>query len=284
MKPKSRLGRGIDAIFPENVTDGYDQILEVPAREIVPNPVQPRSEFNNESIQELSDSIKKHGVISPVILRKTGDKYEIIAGERRYRACLLAGIERIPSIIKEISDDEAFKVSLIENLQRENLNPMEEANAYSTLRHQFKLTHQDIADAVSKDRSTITNALRLVSLPGEVKEALKKGSITSGHARSILMLSTFQDQIMLLEKIISEQLNVRDTEKLASSVKKPEIPQKKKKKDKQMEEYSSCLTDIFSAKVVCSWGGKKGKITIQVSSKDEFNRIIETFSYKNTPL
>ncbi|HNR51796.1 MAG TPA: ParB/RepB/Spo0J family partition protein, partial [Deltaproteobacteria bacterium] len=243
MKAKPRLGRGIDAIFADSIKDDASQIIEIPSDEIYPNPIQPRKTFDETTIAELAESIKKHGLISPILVRRTNTRYEIIAGERRYHACKLAGIQNIPSIVKDISDSEAFKISLIENLQREDLNPMEEAEAYFTLKEQFGLTHQDIADAVLKDRSTVTNSMRLIHLPEEIKQALRDGLISTGHARAILMVESENGQIALLKKIISQSLNVREAERLAS------FKGKRSKGGKKADPYFDHLSSLLSEKL-----------------------------------
>ncbi|MGB4109679.1 MAG: ParB/RepB/Spo0J family partition protein, partial [Desulfomonilia bacterium] len=233
-------------------------------------------------IAELAESIKKHGLISPILVRRTNTRYEIIAGERRYHACKLAGIQNIPSIVKDISDSEAFKISLIENLQREDLNPMEEAEAYFTLKEQFGLTHQDIADAVLKDRSTVTNSMRLIHLPEEIKQALRDGLISTGHARAILMVESENGQIALLKKIISQSLNVREAERLASF--KGKRSKGGKKADPYFDHLSSLLSEKLSVKVVCDWKKRKGRIVITVSSKEELARIVSEICEHETPL
>ncbi|HPR50653.1 MAG TPA: ParB/RepB/Spo0J family partition protein [Deltaproteobacteria bacterium] len=282
MKTKPRLGRGIDALFGDSLAEDSAQIIDISLADVYPNPIQPRKFIDEEKIAELSESIKHNGLISPIIVRKINSKYEIIAGERRYHACKRAGIKKIPSIVKEISDEEAFKISLIENLQREDLNPMEEAEAYHTLKKQFNLTHQEIADAVAKDRSTVTNALRLVNLPEEIKSALRDGTITTGHARAILMVESILEKRALLEKIIHQGLSVRDTEQFASNTKKRKSPQKRT--DQHLESLSSLLSERFSTKVVCTWGKRKGKIIIDVSSKEDLRRIVEELSRYETPI
>jgi ParB family chromosome partitioning protein len=282
MKTKPRLGRGIDALFTDSLQEEGSQVIDISIEELFPNPTQPRKLITDDKIADLSESIKKSGLISPIIVRKMNTKYEIIAGERRYHACKMAGIDKIPSIVKEISDEEAFKISLIENLQREDLNPMDEAEAYYTLKNQFNLTHQEIADSVVKDRSTITNALRMINLPEEIKESLRNSSISTGHARAILMVDSVNEKISLLERIISQGLSVRDTEQLAS--KKSDKKSSKRKADQNMERLSSLLSDRFSTKVVCTWGQRKGKIIINVSSKEDMRRIVEELSRYDSPI
>ncbi len=282
MKTKTRLGRGIDAIFADSLHDDSSQIIEIPSDEIFPNPSQPRKTFDENSLAELADSIKAHGLISPILVRRTNTRYEIIAGERRYQACKLAGIRNIPSIVKDISDSDAFKISLVENLQREDLNPMEESEAFYTLKEQFHLTHQDIAEAVQKDRSTITNSLRLMNLPEEVKKSLREGLISTGHARAVLMIDNYHGQIALLTRIISQSLSVREAEKAASDKGKKKKGQRKT--DPYFEELSTLLAEKLGAKVTCSWGKSKGKIVINVASRDDLQRIVQGLFQHESPL
>lgn len=283
MKTKSRLGKGIDAIFPDNLMDNNSQIIQLSIDEVIPNPIQPRQEIDEDKLQELAESIKINGIISPIIVRKIDTKYEIIAGERRYHASILAGMDMLPCIVREMADEEAFKISLIENLQREDLNPMDEAEAFFALSKQYNLTHQEIADSVSKDRSTITNSLRLVALPEEVKEALRKGDITNGHARAILMLNEYTSRIFLLNRIISHKLSVRETEKMAVKNKKVRAD-KVIKSNTYLDKLSFSLSEKLSTKVVCSWGKRKGKIIIEVVSRDDLERIIDEILQNEYPI
>jgi ParB family chromosome partitioning protein len=282
MKAKPRLGKGIDALIPGVSYDSGAHVIELSLDEIRPNPIQPRKKMNQEKLVDLAESIKQHGVLSPIIVRKTNNKYEIIAGERRFQACVKAGVDRIPVIVKEVSDDESFKISLIENLQREDLNPMEEAEAYSTLKEQFRLTHQEIAEAVLKDRSTITNALRLNSLPEEMKSSLREGVMTPGHARALLMVDNEEERRALFQKIVSLSLSVREAEQRAIKAKKSVSPGKKT--DPALEKLSLLLSERFAAKVICSWTKRKGRITIEVFSRDELKRIIDELTHAGSPL
>jgi ParB family transcriptional regulator, chromosome partitioning protein len=281
MKAKSRLGKGIDALFPSSLNEAGSEIIELSLDEIRPNPIQPRKALDNEKLGELAASIKLHGLISPIIVRKTDSKYEIIAGERRFHACRKAGIDRIPAIVREVSDDVSFKLSLIENLQREDLNPMEEAEAFFTLKEQFRLTHQEIAEAVMKDRSTVTNALRLITLPEDVKTSLREGTITPGHARALLMVEREDARRVLFHKVVSQNLSVRETEQRA--MKPRSAHGTKSRTDPSLEKISALLSERFSAKVVCSWSKRKGKITIEVSSREELKRIINELTRTEAP-
>jgi len=272
MKTRPRLGRGIDAIFPDSSMDSSAQLVELSMEEISPNPIQPRKEIDDEKIKELSDSIRKNGLISPIVVRRVGTKHEIIAGERRYRAAVMAGLTKLPTLVRDCPDDESFRLSLIENLQREDLNPMDEAEAYFTLCKHFQHTHQDIADAVSKDRSTITNSLRLIGLPEDIKQALRAGRITTGHARALLMLNKYAEQVFLLNQIQNKGLSVRETERIASHAKQRH-QKERKKLDPAFDRLSLRLSERFSTKVTCMWGKKKGKIIIEFYSKGELERV-----------
>jgi len=282
MKEKPRLGKGIDALIPIDVTNAGSQVIELSLDEIRPNPIQPRKSIDKDKLSELAESIKLHGLLSPILVRKFNTKYEIIAGERRFHACRLAGIKSVPVIVKDASDDDSFKLSLIENLQREDLNPMEESEAYYTLKEQFGLTHQEIAESVMKDRSTITNALRLIGLPEDMKAALREGSLTPGHARAILMMESEEDRHNLFIKIISQGLSVREAERRAS--KRPKEKDVKSQSDHSLEKLSALLSERFSARVFCSWSKRKGTITIEVSSRDELKRIVDELTRSRSPL
>lgn len=283
MKARPRLGKGIDALIPvDDKSSAASNVMELSLDEIRPNPIQPRKSIDQEKLSELAQSIKLHGLISPILVRKFNSRYEIIAGERRYHACRLAGITRVPVIVKDVSDDDSFKLSLIENIQREDLNPMEESEAYATLKEQFGLTHQEIADSVMRDRSTITNALRLLGLPEDMKSALREGSISPGHARAILMVDTEEGRRTLFQKILSKGLSVREAEQRATSSRtsSPSLS----RKDSELERISSQLSDFLSTKVSCSWTKHKGKITIEVSSRDELGRIVHELIRTGSPL
>jgi ParB family transcriptional regulator, chromosome partitioning protein len=282
MKVKPRLGKGIDALIPVDVNNLTSQVMELSLDEIRPNPIQPRKTIDKEKLSELAESIKLHGLISPILVRKFNTKYEIIAGERRFHACRLAGLTSVPVIVKDVSDDSSFKLSLIENLQREDLNPLEESEAYYTLKEQFGLTHQEIAESVMKERSTITNAMRLLGLPEDMKSALREGSLTPGHARAILMVESEEGRISLFKKILLKGLSVREAEHQAS-LKRGE-KDNKKAVDPEMDKVSSFLSDHFSTRVLCSWSKRKGKITIEVSSREDLSRIINALTRAESPL
>ena len=233
MNKKTTLGKGLNALFPdigsvmEEGKTGTATLLDIKA--IHPNPYQPRKIFDPEKIEELAASLRSSGIIQPLILRKGSDGYELIAGERRWRAAIKAGLKEVPVIIKNVSDDQVLILSLVENLQRENLNPVEEAEAYYHLIEDFKLLQETVGEVVGKNRSTITNALRLLKLPEEIKKDLSLGKISSGHARAILVLDNNAKRLTLHRTIIKRELSVRQTEELVKHWKggKPLPPPRK---------------------------------------------------------
>lgn len=283
MKARPRLGKGIDALFPiDDSSMVVSNVTELSLDDIRPNPIQPRKIIDGEKLSELAQSIKLHGLISPILVRKIDSRYEIIAGERRFHACRIAGITRVPVIVKDVSDDASFKLSLIENLQREDLNPMEESEAYATLKEQFGLTHQEIAESVMKDRSTITNSLRLLGLPENMKSALRDGTISPGHARAILMVDSEDGRNELFQKIITKGLSVREAERRAARTRSEKAPQRNV--DSELDHISSRLSEILSTRVLCSWSKRRGKITIEISSREELHRIVSELSRSGSPL
>lgn len=276
---KSVLGKGLDALIPtEKVGQGY-VILGID--EIRPNTYQPRKDFDEEAINELAVSIQEKGIIQPIVVRKNMNAYEIIVGERRWRAAQRVGLTKVPVIIKDASDREALELALVENLQREDLNPIEEATAYDQLIEDFGLTHEEISKRIGKERSTITNQLRLLKLPEEVREALIKGEITAGHARALLGLESPNKMKEVLEAIRKEKLSVRKTEKLVQKLlgdKQASI------KPHDVDPFIKHLTDelkkALGTQVKIIDKGGKGKIEIEYYSKDELERLIEILGGK----
>lgn len=276
---KSVLGKGLDALIPtEKVGQGY-VILGID--EIRPNTYQPRKDFDEEAINELAVSIQEKGIIQPIVVRKNMNAYEIIVGERRWRAAQRVGLTKVPVIIKDASDREALELALVENLQREDLNPIEEATAYDQLIEDFGLTHEEISKRIGKERSTITNQLRLLKLPEEVREALIKGEITAGHARALLGLESPNKMKEVLEAIRKEKLSVRKTEKLVQKLlgdKQTAI------KSHDVDPFIKHLTDelkkALGTQVKIIDKGGEGKIEIEYYSKDELERIIEILGGK----
>jgi ParB family chromosome partitioning protein len=276
---KSALGKGLDALIPtEKVEKGY-AILGVD--EIRPNPYQPRKDFDEETIKELASSIQEKGIIQPIVVRKGEIAYEIIAGERRWRAAQRVGLTRVPVIIKDVSDREALELTLVENLQREDLNPIEEATAYEQLIEDFGLTHEDISKRIGKERSTITNQLRLLKLPQEVREALINGEITAGHARAILGLQSLSKAKEVLEAIRREKLSVRRTEVLVRRLSEgKQAVIKPNDVNPYIKHLAEELKKALGTKVKIIDKGGKGRIEIEYYSNDELERLIEILGGK----
>jgi ParB family chromosome partitioning protein len=280
---KKRLGKGLQALIP-SVEDENQGVTEININRILPNPHQPRRDFDDEKLEELAASIREHGVIQPIIVRENGDMYELVAGERRWRAAKKLGHTTIPAIIKEYTDGEVMEIALIENLQREDLNPIEEAAAYKQLMEEFGLTQDELSKKIGKSRSLIANSIRLLNLPAEIQELLEKGAITTGHARSLLSLDDKGMQMELARRIIEEGLTVRDIEKI---VKKAAV-EKDKKTKKAPETKDPLLLDIeerlkmvLGTQVRIKNGRNKGKIEIEYYSGEDLERIIEIFLKNN---
>lgn len=273
---KRGLGKGLSALIsdlPEESTAG--QVKIVPINEIEPNKEQPRKNFDEDKMEELSQSIKEHGIIQPLIVKKQGNFYVIVAGERRWRAARMAGLSEVPVIIQDYSNNEVMEISLIENLQREDLNPIEEAKAFETLINSFSLKQEEVAKRVGKSRSAIANTLRLLQLDESIQELLIHQSISEGHARALLALSNKADQIVVVDKILKDNISVRETEKLVKEI--LEKPKKKKKKEALspiFKDIENKMKQILGTKVQITKGRKKGKIEIEYYSNDDLERII----------
>ncbi|MGC9168375.1 ParB/RepB/Spo0J family partition protein [Desulfurella multipotens] len=267
MAEKKALGKGLSAIFSDFKEDS-ENIENIAIDDIKPSPYQPRNFESDDSLLELVNSIKEKGVIQPIIIRKKEDSYELIAGERRLRASKLAGLQTIPAIIKNFSDEEAAQIALIENIQREDLSPLDEALAYKKLIENFNYTQEELADKLGKNRTTITNTLRLLNLPEEIIELIKTNKITAGHARALLSLDNELFQIEIAKLIVEKKLNVRDTE--------AKVREKKSQMD--FSKYENFLKEWLDAPIKIKFTGKKGKIEITFHSKEELEHLIEKFS------
>lgn len=276
---RKALGKGLRAIIPEKTQEVLaSESRPIAIAEIRPNPFQPRAtkeEENSASFQELVASIKEKGVLQPVVVRRRRDGYELVMGERRWRAARQAGLETIPAIVRTVGNSEMLEMALIENIQRQDLNPVDEALAYKALAEQFHLTHEEIARRVSKDRSTITNALRLLTLPFKVRDALAAGQITSGHARALLALTSRREQVELCEKTIAEGLSVRALERLCG-IRKGRTGKEKEEpeKDVHLLELQRLLEEFLGTKVLITPPGKSpGRITIEIFSLADLDRV-----------
>jgi ParB family chromosome partitioning protein len=276
MPPKHSLGKGLGAMFPDllnNIGDKPAFIL-CGIEELTPNRFQPRRAFNDADQHELVASVRKSGIIQPIVVRKSENGYEIIAGERRWRAAQAAGLKEVPIIIRTADDRELAELSLVENIQREALNPVEEADAYQTLITRFSLSQEEIAIRVGKDRSTIANTVRLLKLPEEVKKALIGKAITAGHARALLSLDAPGERIAALRMIQKKNLNVRDTERLIQRLKNGAVRKNSVKKDSFLTDLERDLSSRLLAAVQIRTGKKKGKIEIRYTSNEDLNRLV----------
>lgn len=293
---KGGLGKGLDSLIPEkkvsivnteiqeNNKDVYKDAVMVDIQKVEPNREQPRKNFDEDALLELSDSIKLYGILQPLLVQDKKEYYEIIAGERRWRAAKMAKIKEIPVIIKNFTEQEILEISLIENIQREDLNPIEEAIAYKRLLDEFHLKQDEIAERVSKSRTAVTNSMRLLKLSDKVQQMLIDDMISSGHARALLGIDNSEKQYSIAQKIFDEKLSVRDTEKLVKKLENEKEPLTKKeeiidtKLDIIYQDLEEKMKNIFGTKVVINKkDAKKGKIEIEYYSPEELDRIMELF-------
>jgi ParB family chromosome partitioning protein len=274
---RQALGKGLGALIPEKGVpegEGKKALQQCGIEEVQPNPFQPRKTFSDEQLQELVDSIREKGILQPLLVRRKSDGYELIAGERRWRAAQRAGLREIPILVRDVSDSEMLELSLIENIQRENLNAIEEAEAYKRLVEQFHFTQEEISKKVGKDRTTIANTIRLLRLPPEIKLSLAEGKITMGHARAFLSLDGVDKQKLLWKRLLSGGLSVRQTESLVKRLRTRSSPTPRRSNP----EWSVLVEELQRAlgtKVRIVGKGKRGKIEIDFFSPDELDRIIE---------
>ena len=296
-KPARGLGKGLDSLIPNAVGEakvkketkteavasvkeeknGQETIVKITMVE--PNRKQPRKNFDEDALQELSDSIKQFGLIQPILVQDRKDHYEIIAGERRWRAAKMAGLKEVPVIIRDYSEREIMEISLIENIQREDLNPIEEAMAYKRLLEEFHLKQDEVAERVSKSRAAVTNSIRLLKLSEKVQEMVIEDMISTGHARALLAVEDPEEQLTLAQKVFDEKLSVREVEKMVKNLHKPEKV-KKKNEDKTMEAIYQDIEDKLKQKLstkvtVTSKGEGAGKIEIEFYNHDDLDRLLD---------
>ncbi|MGC8227534.1 ParB/RepB/Spo0J family partition protein [Pseudobacillus badius] len=274
------LGRGINAIFKDLEIENEETVREIELKELRPNPYQPRKIFSEEAIGELTESIKEHGILQPIIARKSIKGYEIVVGERRYRAAKAAKLEKVPVVVRKLSDEQMMEMALLENLQREDLTALEEAAAYQTLIDKLNLTQEELAVKMGKSRSHIANHLRLLSLPNEIQKMITDGRLTMGHGRALLGLKKKETMIETAEKTVSEGLNVRQLEKWIQKLNENvsrETPAAKETKDIFIKEREDALREQFgtSVHIKQSKDKKKGKIEIEFLSVEDLNRILD---------
>ena len=294
------LGKGLDSLIPnvvgetkekktvtkENVGTSADkQETIVKIAKVEPNREQPRKNFDEDALLELSESIKQFGLLQPILVQDRKDHYEIIAGERRWRAAKLAGLKEVPVIIKNLTEQEIVEIALIENIQREDLNPIEEAQAYKKLLTEFNLKQDEVAERVSKSRTAITNSMRLLKLCDEVQQMVIDDMISTGHARAILSVENPEEQYALAQRIFDEKLSVRDVEKLVKNLHKPEKPKKVEVTNKELElvykDLEEKLKQSLGTKVsISSKGDGAGKIEIEFFSHEDLERLMETITHR----
>ena len=275
------LGRGLDAIFATEhieLVEDSDKVVDIPLEEIKKNPYQPRTVFNEEKLNELKESIEKNGLLQPIVVKKAVKGYYIIAGERRFRAFEILGKKTIPAIIKEMSDEEMMIFAVLENLQREDLSSLEEAESYKNLMDKMELTQEELAKKLGKSRPYIANSLRLLKLPAEIKVELEKGIISAAHARTLLALKTKKAMLEVCNRVKERQMSVRELEEYINNLTKPKTTKKVKAKDIFIEEQENILKKRLGTVVTIKQNrNKKGKIEIEFKDNDEFERIVALF-------
>ena len=295
MALKRGLGKGLDSLIPTNVMmesevkhatvstassaeEGKDGTLMVKLSKVEPNREQPRKNFDEDSLQELAESLKQFGMLQPILVQNRGDYYEIIAGERRWRAAKIAGLKEVPVIVRELTDQEIVEISLIENIQREDLNPIEEAQAYKRLLTEFHLKQDEVAERVSKSRTAVTNSMRLLKLCDEVQKMVVDDMISTGHARALISIEDPEEQYLIAQKIFDEKLSVREVEKLVRDLHKQPKPPKEENKTLQAiyQEISERLKQSLSTKVsVSAKQNGAGKIEIEFYNHEDLERLLE---------
>lgn len=280
------LGKGLDALITSLHIDESDKVIQIPLAQLRANPYQPRKHFNEDSIKELADSIREHGVIQPIIVRKVLKGYEIIAGERRFRASQVTGIATIPAVERNFTDQQVMEIALIENVQREDLNAMEIAFAYQGIIDQFSLTQEELSAKVGKSRSHIANFLRLLQLPEAIKQYVSRGTLSMGHARAIVGVKDDKIKKELAETTISKQWSVRELEEAVKMLEEPQgqekekTKQKEKNRDPYINQAEDQLRDIYRTTVKIKSQQDKGKIELLYYSKDDLNRLLELLQGK----
>lgn len=277
MANRHGLGRGLGALLPPSAPGAPPAeiagVQEIPVDAITPNPQQPRKDFDINALNELAGSLRKSGVIQPVVVRKVGPGYQLIVGERRWRAAKLAGLTQIPAVVREVSDAESLELALVENLLREDLNPIEEAEAYQRLLAEFAWTQEELAERVSKDRSTISNALRLLKLPELIQNDLRSGRLTMGHARALLSLGSPSEQLRLREEILAHSWSVRATEEGVQ--KRAILPRRAPRRSPEMTALEDSFREALATRVRLVGNERHGRIEIAYASREELDRLVE---------
>jgi len=281
---RSALGRGLSSLIP--VSDLKREFIEkIEITKIVSNRFQPRNNFVEEKLQELVESIKEHGVIQPIIVRKVSQGYELIAGERRFLAAKRLGLGEIPAILKNVTDQESLELALIENIQRDDLNPIEEALGYQMLCSEFNLSQESVSQKVGRSRTAVTNSMRLLKLPEEIQNSVAEGAFSVGHAKVILGVVDSDTQLKIFNKIIAKDLTVRDTEKMVHTLSFPKIRKSSKINLERNRKYKNCaekLRNVLDSSVEIKWSGEKGKLVIRFESEKDLEKIVRKISSQTT--
>ncbi len=273
---RQALGKGLRSLIPETEITRRNQIAQIELDKITANPFQPRKQFDQEKLEQLAESIRQHGVLEPIIVRSVAAGYEIVVGERRWRACLLAGEVKIPAIIKDFSDRQMTEMALIENLQREDLNAIEEAEGYQILADEFSLTQEEIAQSVGKKRSSVANALRLLNLDSQVKRLVAEGQLSRGHAKVLLAVDNIKERQVYAARVIKDGLSVRELEKMIKNgLRKRKTKTKDKILDPEVRMLEEELQRVLGTKVRLAYQDGKGKIEIEYYSDEELERILD---------
>jgi len=274
---KRGLGKGLEALIPKAEQKEKGLIMEMDVESLIPNLFQPRKNFDREKMEELKGSIKKHGMIQPIVVRKLANGYEIVAGERRLKAAKEIGLKKIPAIIKNINNEKSLEIALVENIQREDLNPVEQANAFKRLVDEFNLTQQELAEATGKSRALVANTIRLLKLNLEIQKNISEGKISFGHAKLLLSIEDEEVQKAVCDRIIVNDLSVRDTERLIKNIEKVQKKQFKVKNItiERFPEVEGRLRDVLGTKISILYDGKKGKINIEFYNKEDLRRITD---------
>lgn len=285
---RKALGRGLSALFTQ-INPLETDLMELDIDQLDPTDTQPRKIFNEDKLDELAQSIKTNGIIQPIVARRRGERFQIIAGERRWRAAQLAGLHKVPCIIKDIADENVLEISLIENIQREDLNPIEEANAYKNLLEKLNITQEEMARRVGKDRTSITNALRLLRLPVEIQQLVEEDKLSMGHARALLSLDSVETQKTLALEIISKTLSVRETERLVkdqdfrnNTVTKKSTASNNRDEDANVAAAEMKLSKRLSAPVKIKFSKDGGIIEVKFSSNEDLSRLFDLLIQKPT--
>lgn len=272
------LGKGLGSLFPDTLVNEDDQVQEAAVTDLRPNPYQPRKHFDSDALEELKESIQEHGIVQPLVVRKSIRGYEIVAGERRYRAAKEVGLDSVPVVVRSFSDEQMMEIALIENLQREDLNAIEVAQAYQKLMDQFSLTQESLAKRVGKSRPHVTNFLRLLQLPQDVQDDVSRGTLSMGHARALLGLKDVEMQTRLAQKAKREGASVRQLEEWVQQLQTQSVKKKKKanpETNPTFKRYEDLLQEAYNTPVRIRQGRRKGRIEIEYFSQRELERLME---------